>query len=296
MHFEEELTIRELKHLIDRIQDRLLYANNLDQLPTSSVDERSGARDFKEYLTHKYQIVIRVLQIKFRQRGTSRQHDEIGYFFDGFPSDSDDELRAEIERRRAHIQSEKRLYEDVARAFKIGPDHRLWPSYRLPAISEELSTCPKTVDEKPESTLLSEAVVPGPAQGTDLSNGPKHGDPTGAPHLAKALPFDPAARSKPSGAPLAVTAAVSSHKAPGGRPTSPATRAYNEFKVKYANLSALEICRTFDRRGVPLPGMLSSFGSWIEAYGKNRQSVEAWLREKRRKPRAPRARGKLKRG
>ena len=263
MHFEEELTIRELRHLIDRIQELSLYANNLDQLPNSSVDERSAAPDFKEYLTHKYQIVIRVLQIKFRQRGTSRQRDEIGYFFDGFPSESDDELRAEIERRRAQIQSEKRLYEDVARAFKIGPDDRLWPNYQLPLNSEE-----------PDSTSTTKVNQPGPT----ISNGVQEpGEP---------FPLEPAGHSEPEGRPSIRTTDGMPSKRREGRPTHPATLAYIELTSgKKTDPTLAEICKAFDKKKVPLAKMLSPAGSWKEALKTQTARVQSWKNEQRRPPR-----------
>jgi len=301
MPFEEELTIRELKHLIDRIQQLSLYVNNLDQLPNSSVDERSAARDFKEYLAHKYQIVMRVLKIRFRERGTSRQHDELGFLFNGFPSESDDELRAEIERRRAQIQIEKRLYEEVARAFKIGPDHQLWPSYQLPTNSKELSTSPKAIEAAyPKPALPDEAIMPGSAQGADLKEGRKQGEPTETPRHDKPLPLDPAAHWELSRRPLAATTRGTSPKQRGGRPKNRATVAFKELLATQNKLSIPRMCETFDKQKVPVPKMLSSAKgsddvllSWHEVLHKNRGKLGAWLREKRRKPRA---RGKLKKG
>ena len=137
MHFEEELSIRELMHLFHRIEEQLKYANNLDQFPDSPLEQRSGKDDFEEFLVHKYNIVADVLQLKFRQRGTQPTFEEILCGFKAYPSETDDEIRAGIEKRRSEIETEKRLYEEVARAFKIGPDDRLWPSYQLPLVTRK---------------------------------------------------------------------------------------------------------------------------------------------------------------
>ena len=263
MHFEEKLTIRELKQHIDRIQDLLKYASNLDQLPSSSVDERCAERDFKEYLTHKYQISVRALQIKFRERGTPRQYDDIGYSFDGFPSVSDDDLRAAIEKSRSQIESEKRLYEEVARKFKIGPDDRLWPNYQLPLNSEE-----------PDSTSTTKVNQPGPT----ISNGVQEpGEP---------FPLEPTGHSEPEGRPSIRTTAGMPSKRREGRPTHPATLAYIELTSgKKTDPTLAEICKAFDKKKVPLAKMLSPAGSWKEALKTQTARVQSWKNEQRRPPR-----------
>jgi hypothetical protein len=168
----------------------------------------------------------------------------------------------------------------------LNPNDDLMPS------EYQLSNPPNLKEEHPQPTLPGEAAGLGSPK--DL---PNLVVPPAMPQHTGSIPPVLGGHSESAGQPATLTATAGALKRRVGRPKDAATVKYNELAAEDENLSTLEICKKFDKEKVPLPDMLSSpdnsSDSWIVAYGKNRQKVGAWLREKRR-PR--RARGKFKRG
>jgi len=166
----------------------------------------------------------------------------------------------------------------------LNPNDDLMPS------EYQLSNPPNLKEEYPQPTLPGEAAGPGSPK--DLSNLVV---PPAMPQHTGSIPPVLGGQSESAGQPATLPATAGT-PIQSGRPKDAATVKFNELAAEVENLSKLEICKRFDKEKVPLPDMLSSIDnssdSWIVAYGKNRQKVGAWLREKRR---PSRARGKFKR-
>lgn len=174
------------------------------------------------------------------------------------------------------------------RTIGMNPNDDLMPS-------ESQSSNPSEIGKEPPARTRPDGVLASrPAQGTDLDDGLKLDVPFEARQHAKPVPMEPTRHSEPAGQPLVRTTSVVSTEGLGGRPRHAATDEYKKFKTRYDKLSLLAICQEFDEKKIPLPDNLSSLGlsNWIAAYKKNRAKTGAWLREKRREPRAPKARGK----
>jgi hypothetical protein len=169
-------------------------------------------------------------------------------------------------------------------AIGMNPNDDLMPS------EYQSSNFPDPEGEHPQPTQPNETDGPGsPKDQSELVVLPE------IPRYTESIPPVVGEQSESVGELVTVGTTEGTPKRAVGRRPHAATVKYNELAAKDKNLSKLKLCEKFDKEGVPLPDMLLSrdnpSNSWIVAYGKDRQSVRAWLREKNR---PPRARGKSK--